>query len=752
MEKILYNINTLTSERSFHATKYECKTLPNNNVEEIETLLKIGWNVSKKLKYSTKYTLQKNINTIFIDRVWMLTYKVGFHLLNKISPIFFCKDGTTIDFDIIASDNDTILAIKCFTTFNKKTIIDSKNRIQGHLAFLIRQLRFETNAESKIKFIFAFSCDINKDEMIPIVSGTEIYLLDEIEIKYYEELAQHIKSASKYQLLGNIFEGQRISSIDSIIPAIEGKMGGYTYYSFSIEPAKLLKFSYVLHRNEVHRNNMPSYQRLIKKSRLDEIFNFIENEGFFPNSIVININSSNDLKFEYKSVKEANQLSRIGMLYLPQMYKSIFIIDGQHRLYGYSDSKYATTNTIPVVAFVNLKKSDQIRLFMEINENQKPVTKNLRNTLNADLLWDSDSPIDQNEALCIKIGIQLGIDITSSLKDKIIIGEVNDSAIKCITLDTIRLELLNSRMISQFDKNFKMKTKGIFDTDDIETTYQVIFNYINSCFNYISVGLDEDWKLGKSGSLTINVGVSAMIKIFDDILQEVFKQSPDLFNKRMYSQVFEKSKYYLDIIIEYYESLNQKMRIELKTSYGGGGKVKYWRHLQQALKNKVPTFSPIGLDEYFANNNIQNNKIAYEIINKIESYIKKDMKERLRVKFGNTWITLGLPKQVFDSINKLALDRTYEKRNENLVFEPWDCTNFINLKEIMIYQSNWSDLFAQRYSKSPKDGKRNKESLVSWMNKLNDIRNDISHNRNVSFDNLQYLQETSQWLLGESYE
>ena len=59
-------------------------------------------------------------------------------------------------------------------------------------------------------------------------------------------------------------------------------MGGYTYYSFSIEPEKLLKIGYVLHRNKANRKLMPTYQRLIKKSRLKSVQDFVDNGGFFP--------------------------------------------------------------------------------------------------------------------------------------------------------------------------------------------------------------------------------------------------------------------------------------------------------------------------------------------------------------------------------------------------------------------------------------------------------------------------------------
>ena len=42
--------------------------------------------------------------------------------------------------------------------------------------------------------------------------------------------------------------------------AIQGKMGSYTYYSFPIEPEKLLKIGYVLHRSEANKNMMPTYE------------------------------------------------------------------------------------------------------------------------------------------------------------------------------------------------------------------------------------------------------------------------------------------------------------------------------------------------------------------------------------------------------------------------------------------------------------------------------------------------------------
>lgn len=78
-------------------------------------------------------------------------------------------------------------------------------------------------------------------------------------------------TCSRYQLLGNLFANQEIRNMDDKIPAIQGEMGGHKYYSFSIEPERLLKIGYVLHRNEANKNMMPTYQRLIKKKRLADV-------------------------------------------------------------------------------------------------------------------------------------------------------------------------------------------------------------------------------------------------------------------------------------------------------------------------------------------------------------------------------------------------------------------------------------------------------------------------------------------------
>ena len=73
-------------------------------------------------------------------------------------------------------------------------------------------------------------------------------------------------------------------------------------------------------------------------------------------------------------------------------YKSACIIDGQHRLFGYSGHERAAKARLSVLAFTGLKPSEQARLFIEINSKQKKVSQILLQTLIAELNWDADSP------------------------------------------------------------------------------------------------------------------------------------------------------------------------------------------------------------------------------------------------------------------------------------------------------------------------------------------------------------------------
>jgi hypothetical protein len=162
----------------------------------------------------------------------------------------------------------------------------------------------------------------------------QLKIMTEREIDYFSQLSEHLGRATRYQFLAEYLGGEKIPELkDTTIPAIRGKLGGQIFYSFVSTPEQLLKICFVNHRTLADPLALPTYQRLVKKSRLKAIGEFIKSGGYFPTNILINFDEKR--RFDKKANDEIADV-QFGNLYLPDKYKSAWIVDGQHRLYGYS--------------------------------------------------------------------------------------------------------------------------------------------------------------------------------------------------------------------------------------------------------------------------------------------------------------------------------------------------------------------------------------------------------------------------------
>ena len=410
-------------------------------------------------------------------------------------------------------------------------------------------------------------------------------------------------------------------------------MGGYVYYSFSIEPEKLLKIGYVLHRSEANNSMMPTYQRIIKKPRLNSVRKFInEEKGYFPNSIIISIDTKRPLKFDRSEKQVDGALADLGILYLPQKYRSAYIIDGQHRLYGYSDSPFATTNSIPVVAFENLEQTEQVKLFMEINENQKSVSKNLRNTLNADMLWVSSKESERRDALKLKIAQDLGEKDSSPLYSRIIIGEETSTPDKCITIECIRIAINVGNFLSKFDKKNSITQIGVFDRGINEETRQRLYDYLESCLNYVKENTTGEWEKGSAdnGILTINNGVGGLIRVINDIANLLIEKGTINPLKDDPFVIAKNSEYYLDPVCRFIDNITEEQRSDIRTTYGGNGPVHCSRYFQRAIHDERNEFSPDGLTKYWEDHGKEFNQESIEMLADIEKAVKKKYSHNFR--------------------------------------------------------------------------------------------------------------------------
>ncbi|MEN6594596.1 MAG: DGQHR domain-containing protein [Clostridiaceae bacterium] len=727
--------------------------------EEYENL---GWSVSKVLKTRIEMKKDKPIDEQFEDQVWLLFYHLGFLFMNKDRhlEIQYSEVGRSSkkQIDVIAIDEETALVVECKSaiSINKKASLKSEiEAIGGYKVGLIAEIR-KHFPDVKVKFILATKNYLITEPDKERMKAFEICHFDEDNIRYYEELGEHLGSCARFQLLGNLFPGQKIANLENEVPAIEGRMGGQRYYSFTIEPERLLKIGYVLHRNNANTGLMPTYQRIIKKPRLFAVREFIEQGGYFPNSLVISIDSlGKGLRFDLSGLQAESAISRIGILHLPQTYRSAYIIDGQHRLYGYANTKYGKTNCIPVVAFVDLPKDQQIKLFMDINENQKSVSKNLRLTLQSDMFWESKSLSKRRTALRLYLAQQLGTDRASPLYNRVIVGENKKTDTCYITIDTIQSALNACDFLNRYSDKNEIRFDGTFDKGENDATYQLLFSFLVDCFDFFKECYPEDWACqdDKSSIILTNNGIWATIKTLNDIVNHIIETYKLNIKSEKEERIFNLVKPYLECLIKYFTGLSIEQKTELKRRYGSGGKTRCWHDFQKAISDLKPEFRPTTLDEYLKKQEMKYNEESFKMIRDIELYLKDDFRARLIAKYGDVWFAKGLPKSVYDNAMKLRADKTYEAiANGNAEnFDAWDCMTLINYREIAILKPNWAELFSEKYT-MPSERKRSggREEKTEWMVRLNSIRNRNFHNYSVSEEEFEFIKSIYIWLLANN--
>jgi len=728
----------INKELALRKRPYEYQSISSRKAELIKEMIDEGWQIEREYKTAIKLRRPKSLDVQCEDKVWTLFALMGFKVMNKDRHFhipFDIKRNLTQQIDVFAKDDETILIVECKSTAKnklgdfKKDLEATAGQIQG-LIKTIKALFPDQNL--KFKYILATKNYWLGDQDKQRLKNLNGVHLDEESVDYYINLYKHLGAAARYQFLGALFHGQEIVGMDNQIPAIRGKMGNLTYYSFSIEPEKLLKISYVLHRSKVNSELMPTYQRLIKKQRLAKVREFIdEKAGYFPNSIVISLDTDGKgLRFDRANTQVSTTITSIGVLHLPKKYRSAFIIDGQHRLYGYSNSKYKNTNAIPVVAFLDLDRSEQVRLFMEINENQKSVPKNLRTTLNADLLWTSDSFLDRQRALCSRIALNLGEARQSPLFNMVSIGEDK----KSITTDAITRALLDGNFIGKASRH-KIEKLGTFYKEDLKDAYNKLSNYTFYCLNFIKESLDPSW-FEPDSLITINKGIYSLIRLQSDIVDHLLDKDLIKSNSSP-KEIFNESKRYLVPVITFYTNLDDKTAEDLRKKYGQSGDTQYWRRLQKEVRKVIPQFNPDGLDDYEKKESKEYNEEAYATIRDIEQSLNSTFKELLIDNFGEGWFEEGVPPQIQDEAVKLAQQKKREKHKD---IHPWSCLRIIDYRTIAL--RNWQSIFAEVVT-LPDERKISggKDAKTLWLDRAGKLRNQIMHSYSITKEELEFLKK-----------
>lgn len=640
---MLHQEEALKTKFKAKNTEYITIKVLHNEVEDYE---KKGYSEVSRTSKKTTMNLKKDSGSQFEDDIWCMFYRLGFRVLNADENLriqWGPNKEDTQQLDVVAVGEDAIFVVECKSTAtpkpgNFKKELNGIEQYKNGVADVLKQIY---GKKKRVKFIFATRNYRFQEEGEDILRMKQngIFHLNDNSYNYITNLIRSYKEAVQYQFHALMFKDELINDDKIIIPALKGEMGGRTYYLFSIEPSKLLKVGFVLHRTKVNDSMAPTYQRLLVPSRLKGITKFINDGGYFPNSIIINFGVEDnglDLHFTSTPVRTDSN-AEFGFLYIPNAYGFAHIIDGQHRVYGYANSDHKDDNTIPVVAFENMLSEEQLKIFMDINENQKAVSKNLRIDLEQDLLWDAKRPDSRMKALRSSIIKELSGSSNHILYNLISIGE-DPAKLSSAPFNNAlqRSGLIPKANASQWTGNTDTCIYNINECDTekaMRDSRKRITQFIDGAYNLIYDFLDEE---KRNDFLLTNRGTFAFITLIGSLHTHLMKSDEFSFDSSINIRL-DKLRPYLETLANALNNISDEESANLKGALGSGADP-FWLHsFQNMVYKKFNDYCPDELKEWQETQDKDVQKEGNDLKVEIRELLKKSVFDKLKYVFGVKW-------------------------------------------------------------------------------------------------------------------
>ncbi len=717
---------------------YETETI---NPRLLDEYLGDGWDIDRKNKRTIRMKREKKHHVLLEHRMWSILYRMGFTYLSADSGARLSmnpKDptGPVSQIDVLAVDEDVVLAFEC----------KSSQRVSRRPAFaedlgkfnLVREslaracsTQFPSSSRRRVVLSFVTSnISLSKNDK-QRAKGATIQLLDQSDIEYYEDLVSHLGPAAKYQLLADLLPGVEIPGLKMRLPAVRTKMGGYDCYAFSVSPSYLLKIAWVSHRSKGKASDIDTYQRMMRRSRLNKIREHIQEGGIFPTNIIISL-PKNKLRFERMRQKSDQKNGTLGWLDISPAYKSAWIIDGQHRLYAYSGTDGASKAVLSILAFVDLPPSMQADLFIQINGEQKSVKQSLLQELYAELHWDSPDAKSRIQAIISKVIQTVDEEPESPFYQRILSSDDRRSDTQCLSLNNIYRALNQPGILVVRLRRGKVVEYGPLWAGENEDTLNRIKTVLNFWFGEIRGQASDWWDLGRApgGGLAMNDGVFACIDVLKSVLQHLDDRGLRPISLED-AELVDELRPFAKVVGGYVGSLSEPERLRFRDLRGTQGRTRRRRWIERELRSNFPDFEPDGLTEYLQQEELRTNSKAKEVVDDVELTIQRVVLGKLKSELGTDemeWWMKGVP----ENIRTKASDR-FEKDSGRRGHREY-YFDLIDYRDIAL--QNWL-IFESVLA----DGKGSKKKRTSWIVKLNGVRRIVSHPSSATRVSVEDLEQ-----------
>ncbi|NDV28146.1 DGQHR domain-containing protein [Desulfovibrio sp. JC010] len=759
------DLSPLLEKKSERITAYKRKKLKYHSEtikkHELEGRLEKDWEIQRTNKNTYRIKKDKRHDVLLEDRAWTLFYKMGYPILNddRFVISYEREDGSIgkKQIDVFAKDDETVVIVECKSKKKRGRRTLQKDIHESiYLQQPIRNaLHSKYGRKPALKIIWMYITNNiiwSKPDIERATSGN-IIIVTENELDYFEAFLKHMGPAGKYQILSEFLKGQKIHGLDNVVlPAIKGKIGGETFYSFVCTPRALLKIAFVNHQALNHPDGRPAYQRMITPSRIKEIGKYIEKGGYFPTNILVNLIESP--RWDAISSKQNTDPNiKFGWITLPKKYRSAWIIDGQHRLYGYSylDDEYLDQSLF-VLAFEKLSTHKEADLFITINNKQKSVPKSILVSLLSDLKIDSAVPKERISALSSGIVKILNSDPSSVFFNRFKIEGVTGGGNRNLTIPEFVNGLTRSGLVGKVVHNVLVPGPLAAGVDN--ETFKKATQILNLYFEEVCNAHPDRWANEPPSYIAVNPGIRAHLLLIDEIIRyrgfkdeiEFDSLPPD----EIATILIESTK----TIREYIKTAtDEQIKDDFSRKFGEGGVKEYFWRLCELMASEYEDFGSEDFRDYLQQKKDGRAEAAHLDIIKLTEDITDYVIANLKRVYGEKELASGEKAYWAEGIDsRRAKEKAYKKQQD---YGPQDqlpkeaYLDLVDLKDIAKQKNNWPH-FESVFNIQMPDEQKGKKYYLNWLISFNELRRTPGHKSSLrvySEENYAFIE----WLKQEFY-
>ncbi|WP_445116810.1 DGQHR domain-containing protein [Acinetobacter sp. WZC-1] len=437
-----------------------------------------------------------------------------------------------------------------------------------------------------------FSMHPVDSEYVESANRIGIRVVERALTNYFYALVKNIASSAKYELLkfleipysslgSNRLSGGSSGAFSSykgfLLPEANSSYpDGFKVVSFYVDPASLLKKSFVLRKNSWITPNL-SYQRILDMRKIKLMRKYLsDNERVYLGNIIATLPSSTKIcdinTLDQLPPDQQGEVKPIEIT-LPDQYNVVGLIDGQHRVYSYhegSDSyedrigKLRRKQNLLVTGIIypdNISSHDRIlfeaTLFLEINSKQTSVK--------SALIQEIEVIVNPYSSTAIAKSVLTQLSSKGALKDKLE-EHVFD------TIDKLKVSSIVSYGLKPLTKkdgpnslftiwSEEVKKKNILaqkSPEDLQDYLSFCVTEINLILNAARMSFPEGWKVGHESKMLTPTSINGFLKCLRLIIENKDERSLDFYKdkfKNISEFPFEnfKSSHWNQLGVEIYE-------------------------------------------------------------------------------------------------------------------------------------------------------------------------------------------------------